>query len=826
MAVQTKQTAGKKKAAKAKKPVTKTISRRRTYMTLEDATNALGSTTMPATAGRSSQPTGISMYGMLMSELQEVKPGFELELLKLCEYLAKHNGDISYAIDNIVQLGNTPATITFDDSVPEPQAIEMLKYIAVADKKIYKGGMNSLQNDLFAQLGINGAISAEKIPARTLDGIERVVLVSPYTIRFKYNERTYDYDPYQKPSDIVSSAANPDGLIKLNPMQYKYYALRRFSDNPYAIPPLISSFESIEIEKDMLKNMRHVIRKLGAFGFLSVMVQAPMKKQNEKDEAYKTRLLAYLQEIRVEVEKGYSTGMAIGFDKAITYKLEANTANVQGARDLLNAITEMKHAGLKQDPLMLGRNFNVAETMARVIMAKLTTQIGNYQRLVATFREDLYLLMLRLAGFKLNSVYVEYDPPMIGDKLRDEQAYKAKIENRMTLRNSGIISQEAAAQELGYEESFSEKDVDYTVPHAEDLAKKKDNSLDPNKRDPNQAADPTAAGATNYSTEELYSLLHRGVDEFEYDCDGHCGVDYQMSYAAEGDETYRNIDDFILIYKSAIKQEYRKAIDRAALRIGELLADSGNGLSEQQVIDKVFYALYSEWNATFTQTQKEVINKWVSSMYKYFRTDQSYLSGVQNIPDATFGIFDVRAITYFERSDELYLGKFITDKDVTKKLTKYIKDAYIRDSQMTTPESIAALKEGFTELMNLEDWKIARIVDTTVARMRNTAAVAYMQQSGVTKYKIIGINDEKQCRYCKHMDGKVFDLQPTYDKFEKWLKGTPEVIKQDMPFVTTAYKGDEGYDLFLTETIEQLQQKGVMGFSNHPHCRCIAVAVL
>jgi len=782
---------------------------------------------LPSRGGRSTElPADGSLYGLIMSEMNTIKPGFDPKLIDICEYLAKFNGDLSYAVDNIVQLGNTPATITFDDSVTPQQKKEMLKFLMVNEKKIYPGGMNSLQNDLFAQAAIGGAISAEMIPSNGLDRVAKVALVSPKDIRFKYNPKTYDYDPYQKANTIVTSGTGVDQLKKLNPITYKYYAIRRFNDNPHGIPPFIAAFESIEIEKDMLKNFRHIIRKMGLFGFLSVVLAAPRRKQNETDDEYLARTKKHLQDTLPEIEKGYSNGISLGYKGAIEFNLESSTSNVQGARDMFNMITEMKHAGFKQDPLMLGRNFNVAETMARVIMAKLTTQVANFQRNVANFRADVYMMMLLLGGYKLKTVYVDYAPPMIGDRLRDAQAYAAEIENELMLRDKGVQSQQDAANELGFEEAFADRDVDYTVAHQDEISKikAKPSATDPkNTKDPSQASDATAAGATNYSSIEEF--LHQGVPEYPYldvcDCANH-----SMSYDVE--DASDDLARLSSLYGEAIVKLFKKSVDRAMLKVAEALAEFGTGVSLQQITDRIFYILYTEWGAGFTVAQKVVIQKWVRQVYKFFREDATIFGTGAKVTDATFGLFDVRALTYFQRSDELYLGKFITDKDTRKKITEFIKEKYLKEGIAigNNKEAIDEFRSQLGDLIEMEDWKIRRIIDTSVNRMRNFGAVAFMQQAGVEQFEVRGIVDHKQCRYCKEMQGKRFNVVTAFNRAENYVKAMPELVGAEFPFITTAFKGDEGFARFKASTPEQLQASGVDLPPYHGHCRDVIIAVL
>src|SRR5690606_6364044 len=154
------------------------------------------------------------------------------------------------------------------------------------------------------------------------------------------------------------------------------------------------------------------------------------------------------------------------------------------------------------------------------------------------------------------------------------------------------------------------------------------------------------------------------------------------------------------------------------------LAALGEGATEDQVRDVIIYNIYKNWGDSFTRPQKSVVDKFIKTLYRSLRKDKSLLTGVANIPEGTFSALDLRAIEYFRRSDSMYLGKFITDPDLKKKITSYIKENYLEG---TIPigrnaEGIAKFKKEFGDLLQGQDWKIRMIIDTTVNKMRNTAA--------------------------------------------------------------------------------------------------------
>ncbi len=427
---------------------------------------------LPAVSGgkipqRSSVAEGAQTQAGILSAFATMPSEFPLELLDTLSYLAKVDPDLSYAVDNIVQLGNQPYRVYFNDSLTDTQQKGLMKDFKENSTGWYNTneGVHSLLCDLFAQVALYGAISAEICPQwHTLDNI-RVVLVRNREVRFKYNPVSDYYDPYQHVRNffMVDEKADIMGLKKLNTNTYKYYAIRRFDDNPYAIPPYLASLDSIAIEKDMLQNLKKVVKKVGILGFLQVLINPPdrmpirdpnnptqMKAETENE--YNQRCLDYLRTfVAPEVERGLGNGYILGLKGKHEFKMEDTLTNVQGARDLFQLNSELKMSGLKQDPIMFGRNYNTTETLGRVMLAKLGEQICNYQKLVGNFLGDCIKMFGQLRGYPVTYCDVEFEAPMIGDELKDAQAEDYKINNALVKRDAGIISQIDVAQELGYE---------------------------------------------------------------------------------------------------------------------------------------------------------------------------------------------------------------------------------------------------------------------------------------------------------------------------------------------------------------------------------------
>lgn len=415
--------------------------------------------------GRRSHPdSGSGSYlGILTDEMATITPDFQLEMLDVLKHLALYNSDVSYAVDNVVQLCSTEYVINFDDTVKVSQREAMLADIKDIESELYAygGGIRALRSDLFAQVILTGALSAEGVPNKNLDGIDRVVMVSPKNIRFKYDKKNSKYVPYQViPSSSLlsrSSRHSPGDMIKLNTLTYKYVAVRRFDESPYAIPPLMAALESICTEKSMLKGLQNVVNKFGLLGFLKVLISKPVPLPNQSPEAYTSASKSLLDSAGQEVEKGLRDGFMVGFKDQHEFDMVHTTASAEGAAEIYQLNQESKMAGLKQDPLMLGRNTSVTDAVGRVLISKLSAQLQGYQLAVDTFLSEILHLHLVMRGYKLRYVQVESKKPLLMDEIKELEAYMKKIEINEALYQQGVISQLTRAQNLGFDKADTEK---------------------------------------------------------------------------------------------------------------------------------------------------------------------------------------------------------------------------------------------------------------------------------------------------------------------------------------------------------------------------------
>lgn len=276
-------------------------------------------------------------------------------------------------------------------------------------------------------------------------------------------------------------------------------------------------------------------------------------------------------------------------------------------------------------------------------------------------------------------------------------------------------------------------------------------------------------------------------------------------------------------YIAAITKQYKKSIRIILDKIAYNFASTLPEATYQEVVDKVLYIMYRNWKGDYIDKIAPTVDKWTQHLYRRYRSDKGVLGAMVKPPKVNYSLSDFRAMAYFKDSDNFYLGRFITDQSTTKKITQYIKKEYLEQGGEIgrSPEMIQKFKDNFGDVLDGEDWKIRRVIDTTVSRMRTTGAVHYMVQAGVEEYEVVEAMDSLTCGYCSEMNGKTFSISRTYERVENLDFGDGSGMRNEFPFATSVFKNPE--DMQGMTPLE-LQQAGLDMPPYHPACRGTIVA--
>jgi len=763
--------------------------------------------TLPVLGGRSSVSDSQTMFTGINGKIQ-VKPLFPKEFIMTLEGLSIHHPDISHAVANIVELGCTEHNITFEDTVSNTVARKARAHIESIKKTIYNSeGVKGLITDLLRQAAVSGAVSAEIVPRLDLKGVDSVVLVAPWQIEFLYNSETKKNEVYQRPVGLASySDGETDfvGLIRLNPITFKFLVTQRINDNPYPIPPFIAALENTGIGKHLLSAIKHIAENLGILGVMTFLSEAPLPLPGELPTSlsYQDRCIAYLSTWRGEIEKGMKNGIVVGFKKAHEIDVHPTHTDAKGAKEIFDINDQQLMSALKQEPSLLGRDMKTSEAFAKIAFKILASRIGSFQDVVAIFLSELYRIELQLRGFPIKTVNVQFEKVDVADKLLDEQAETARINNVKSKYDFGIINMQQAANELGYEKP------DQLVPRT-------------------AAPSPNTEGDKTAEKKKLsHNCLHDPLNRFDYESEDIANATREESLSFEGDDLFDDEEMQSLYdeYVKKVKKAYKASITEALSAFETSLLAIGVALGVDELIDKVLYHLADSFQSSYSERLKNIVPKYIDKGYKKFRLDSS-IFGTKAVGEAVLEMPDFRALAYFKTSDELYLGKFITDADTRQRLTDFIKETYLRDGEAIShnPQAIARFRASLKTQLLAEDWKVNRVIATTVNKMRNYAAVNYMAQAEVKWFEIRGVNDRKQCDYCKNMQGRRFLVTDVAAKIDKIVGDSPEFVADDSPFVTSVFKTPNDMK-GLTDS--EMFDRGIHAPPFHPNCRDLVVPII
>lgn len=433
---------------------------------LKDKTFAGGSfadiTTNPVSGLSPGRQTYLDVgSSFIVNELSPNKklivPELLLKVLPQIRKLSIVDDNLSLALNDLVLLTNTGHKIKFDPEVPADQVKKMRDHL-IEKSKTWVDGVANMDNfaaKLIAQAYLCGCISNEWVPDNDMKGIKSCFMINPENIRWVYDKRKQRYFPYQYTPGTVGDTPLSnvkDTYLKLNSRTYKYFAVNGFGETPYGIPPWLPALRTIAKLYRMDENIDNMLTLMGLLGFLEVKVEKPTQEDGESDVAYIGKLDNFLRKTQKEVVHGMSKGVVTGFMDDHEFEFHPTTKDISGVDYLYGENLKKVANSLKFPGTFMGLNTTGGtETGLSIIFTKMLSQLRNVQNIVGENLSIGYRYELLMAGFKFKTLTVEFNPSTITDLLKTEQANEYKIRNVSNKYNMGIISQEQAADELGYD---------------------------------------------------------------------------------------------------------------------------------------------------------------------------------------------------------------------------------------------------------------------------------------------------------------------------------------------------------------------------------------
>jgi len=263
----------------------------------------------------------------------------------------------------------------------------------------------------------------------------------------------------------------------------------------------------------------------------------------------------------------------------------------------------------------------------------------------------------------------------------------------------------------------------------------------------------------------------------------------------------QNIDDWIAAYMGSLRPSLQNVRLGALDEIEAYLRRQSAMPTEAEFTAAVEGIL----GVALSVADEKVISGAVAEIYKTFRGPTAMVS---------MGGPDARAVDFLSQVDNFYVSKWIQNPDAIATVKTFLSERYLEHGAglfgRETPENLQAFRDLFGQkLADLEDWQVGRIIDTSVTRMQNWAAVAQLHEAAVTELEVY--EPTQECDFCAQMNGRIISVPLAYQTMMYQTGLTPEEYSAALASVQPT-----------VENIDTLVAKGALP-PYHPHCRGIVI---
>lgn len=382
--------------------------------------------------------------------------------------------DFSQAVANLQFTANCHPRIdveflesTKSDKQRRQILIDIGKIVSSFWRRVYRSSVNGFVIDSLGQIARNGALSAEIVLDKDVTRVNELVHVPVRDIEFFYNKDQSLYPAQVVRSANVQKAAKSllgSTYINLDIPTYFYMPLETIEGSPYGIPPFLSAVEKLVTQQNIMDNLSVITKKLGLLGFLKVLVEAPQREPSEDASSYRSRVKTYLDESAKTMNANFSRGVVVGLKDQMDIEYQGVAGDARGVSQIVQIIEEQIASAFKQDPALFGRTYSTTETYAGVVYDKFINTLQHYTTILSNFLREALIIELELNGIKVADIRPTFAPPKSLTSEIDAKAESIKTATILTRRDAGIIDQNQAAKEMGYDHPASPEPLDFEAP--------------------------------------------------------------------------------------------------------------------------------------------------------------------------------------------------------------------------------------------------------------------------------------------------------------------------------------------------------------------------
>jgi hypothetical protein len=382
---------------------------------------------------------------------------FDVRVFELYKFLRDNIPDISGGIWAWVALSSTRQTVEYIGGTEKERERASAIVMDLA-QRIYPYehtknlGMDGVTEHFFRSTYTYGAFASELVLSRRRREVISLNFINPATIRFKRQKNTWKLNAYQtEPGNKPATFGSPKDkdLIKLNPNTFYYYGLGADNDNPYGTS-MISCIPFVaQIQTRMINDMEKTMHNAG-YPRYHVKFTPPAQNVSESNDDYISRIGRQYDQVNNQFKMVPPDANFISYDNVQIIVLDAAGKISIEWYNNHKAVTEQVITGLKLAPFLLGKNYGTADQWATSQYDLILRNARMVQNAAKRMLEWIYNLELMLKGSKVRAE-VHFDQNRsAGDQLQN-QADDMKMTTIIKKRDEGIITQDQAAKELGYD---------------------------------------------------------------------------------------------------------------------------------------------------------------------------------------------------------------------------------------------------------------------------------------------------------------------------------------------------------------------------------------
>lgn len=389
------------------------------------------------------------------------------DTLRTLRVIMDRDPDVSKAVENFILLVGkgykaTAYTRTENTGGQPIENKKAQKSVDDYDRRVgseYGGGILSLIPVWIKMLLWQGAIANELQMAENLRFIEDMHPVSPDAIVFK---RDPESGRLRRGIMVPRSAAkglmdagitlDADGFLELPERQFQYVPYHPHVNEPYGMSPLIPVIAAIFFKVELLEDAKMAIHVNG-HGRLDVTIDAEAlyksMPDNLKRQGFENQAREWVRGRIADVSNSFK---AIGSDESFFHDSMTTTKDIApkvipDLEGIMNVIDNQVISGVKQLPILLGRNEGATTTHATVQWQLFAVQVEAFARIVARIIEWGHEQALAAEGIAAYTV-VEFEPIRASDRLADENAREKLIANWIAMIKQGWADDEEASMDL------------------------------------------------------------------------------------------------------------------------------------------------------------------------------------------------------------------------------------------------------------------------------------------------------------------------------------------------------------------------------------------